>query len=61
MDVYESAHETVTCSIAQGSVLGLLIFIIYVSDNLTKVSQDNSIYMYMYADDIELCRGISCT
>ena len=47
---YNSGLKTVTYGTAQGSVLGPLIFIIYVNDILMKVVQNNSIYMY--ADDM---------
>ena len=45
-----SELKTVTYRTAQGSVLGPLIFIIYVNVILLECAQDNSIYMY--ADDM---------
>ena len=47
---YTSLDNIVTYGTAQGSVLGPLIFIIYVNDILRAISQENSIYMY--ADDM---------
>ena len=49
VDGRKSANAPVTYGTAQGSILGPLIFILYVNDIFTTINQDNSIYMY--ADD----------
>ena len=51
-----SSTTPVTYGTAQGSILGPLIFILYVNDMFRSVDQDNS--MYMYADDtLILCKS----
>ena len=52
----KSENVPVTYGTAQGSILGPLIFILYVNDIFTAVKQDSSIYMY--ADDtLILCKS----
>ena len=46
---FNSAEAPVTHGTAQGSILGPLIFILYVNDIFTSLNQDSS--TYMYADD----------
>ena len=45
----KSTNAPVTYGTAQGSILGPLIFILYVNDIFASLNQDSSIYMY--ADD----------
>ena len=46
---HKSSQKTVTYGTAQGSILGPLIFILYVNDIFKSLDQDNSVFMY--ADD----------
>ena len=46
---HNSKQEAVTYGTAQGSILGPLIFIMYVNDIFDSLDQDNSVFMY--ADD----------
>ena len=56
IDGNTSSTTPVTYGTAQGSILGPLIFILYVNDMFRSVDQDNS--MYMYADDtLILCKS----
>ena len=53
---YTSSDTMVTYGTAQGSILGPLIFILYVNDIFSSLNQDNS--MFMYADDtLILCES----
>ena len=44
----DSKTESVTCGVPQGSILGPLLFIIYVND-ISEVS--NKIFLILFADD----------
>ena len=46
---HNSSQKTVTYGTAQGSILGPLIFILYVNDIFKSLDQDNSVFMF--ADD----------
>ena len=46
---HTSSNTPVTYGTAQGSILGPLIFILYVNDMFSSINQENS--MFMYADD----------
>ena len=46
---HTSNREKVTCGTVQGSILGPLLFIIYINDLFTSIETDGNIYMY--ADD----------
>ena len=53
---YKSSNAPVTYGTAQGSILGPLIFILYVNDIFAEINQDSSIFMY--ADDtLILCKS----
>ena len=43
---YNSGQMPVTYGTAQGSILGPLIFILYVNDIFESLDQDNSVFMY---------------
>ena len=45
-----SSSKSVTCGTAQGSILGPLIYIIYVNDVLSLLNEKDN--MYLYADDM---------
>ena len=52
----QSSNASVTYGTAQGSILGPLIFILYVNDVFTSINPDSS--TYMYADDtLILCKS----
>ena len=56
---HTSGNSVVTYGTAQGSVLGPLIYIIYVNDILKSLNKDNSIFMY--ADDMLVtAQNINC-
>jgi len=48
MKNYESAFETVNCGVPQGSVLGPLLFLIYINDIQYAVSDAK---LKLFADD----------
>ena len=47
---HTSSAQSVQCGTAQGSILGPLIYILYVNDVLRSLENDNDIYLY--ADDM---------
>ena len=49
MNVHVPGKAKVTCGKAQGSLLGPLIFILYINDIFKSIDTDRQIYMY--ADD----------
>ena len=51
MNGHNSSHLNVTCGVPQGSVLGPLLFLIYV-DDLPKSS--NKLSFYLFADDTNI-------
>ena len=52
----KSSDAPVTYGTAQGSILGPLIFILYVNDIFTAINQES--FIYMYADDtLILCKS----
>ena len=57
---FSSSQAQVTYGTAQGSILGPLIFILYVNDLFLSLGQDNSIHMY--ADDtLLMCKDNDIT
>ena len=47
---YVSTTKSITCGTAQGSILGPLIYIVYVNDVLSLLLDKGD--MYLYADDM---------
>ena len=58
MDGATSNQVSVVSGVPQGSVLGLLLFSIYIN-GITEVSISPRSYRVLYADDVLLYRGIS--
>ena len=53
----ESSELTIDCGVPQGSILGPLIFILYINNLPSALVDSNT---YMYADDMAIvCRGKS--
>ena len=50
MNGHTSDHLKITCAVPQGSVLGPLLFLIYI-DDLTNVSK--LLIFYLFADDTD--------
>jgi len=53
----ESATIPVTSGVPQGSVLGHLLFLIYI-DDITRISLSEGTKLVLYADDMLLYRKI---
>ena len=56
-DNVKSSEKTILCGVPQGSILGPLLFLIYIND-LTKIS--NVLYTVMYADDTNIFISGKC-
>ena len=54
----QCSPDNVAYGVPQGSVLGLLLFIIYVDDVVHQISLTSYMYISLYADDIDLYRCI---
>ena len=54
VDGHFSEHCTVGSGVPQGSVLGPLLFLLYVEDLLQRLSNIKGIKVYAYADDVKL-------
>jgi hypothetical protein len=50
-DGEKSSVKTISCGVPQGSILGPLLFLVYIND-LSKIS--NNLFMLMYADDTNI-------
>ena len=53
---FQSSPESVTCGVPQGSILGPLLFLLYVNDMPTSVSCE----LFLYADDSALVVSGKC-
>ena len=51
-----SEKAQVTCGTVQGSILGPLIFILYMNDIFKSINTDGQIYMYTY-DTLNVCKS----
>ena len=58
IDEYESALVSMTHGVPQGSVLGPLIFLIYISPLKYIIKSFPNIQYFIYADDIQLLSKI---
>ena len=54
VDGHFSEHCTVGSGVPQGSVLGPLLFLLYVEDLLQRLSNIKGIKVYAYADDVKI-------
>ena len=52
-DNVASTHKTITCGVPQGSILGPILFLIYIND-LARVS--NKLFSVLFADDTNMFR-----
>ena len=53
---YKSGHKEVTSGIPQGSVLGPLLFVVFINDLPDQVNSE----IFSFADDTKIFRNIKC-
>jgi len=46
--------KIIQCGVSQGTILGLLLFLIYVNDTKTNISNDTGIKLTLSADDTSI-------
>ena len=59
LEGFSSSYQPVTSGVPQGSILGSLMYIIFVN-SLSKISLSPGAKIVLYADDILLYRPINC-
>jgi hypothetical protein len=59
LDGHSSDYVNVISGVPQGSILGPLLFNIYINDMSKVITSQNS-HLFLYADDSKLCSQITC-